>query len=441
MIKLKLSINRQHLWMIISIFLYCFLFTYTVNAQETDCEKTFTSTEGKEFCENVTRTLSQDSIVPASPAISALGVSSETVINPKSPDEFALGLINGFDPNGNFQNGLAMDFNPALLFFGNDITIDGYRENTTTRLLTNTQFSIATTKSDSTEDKSSQLAVGLHLTPWIQDDPRLNRAHLNCIGTALVPKELDSVERKTNIELTEKRKNAKRSLDAAIVSGNAEQVRQQNIAFQAAIDTIAKFNIEIKARRDHPKKVLETCRNDFKENHPNAGGWSIGITPTWLSKEGDLDNLDYTGSTIWTSIATRLGPGKDSLGKITLHAKYRADELAPVAGGNNTFFERDTLTLAGNFSFDGKKNILNDHLQDSKFTFEGAYFDADAEGTTNDDKYYQLSANAQFHVPNIGNNIWLDISFGKTYGREGDDESFGKASFNWAFNDKNEKPK
>ena len=79
--------------------------------------------------------------------------------------------------------------------------------------------------------------------------------------------------------------------------------------------------------------------------------------------------------------------------------------------------------------------MLNGRVTGLNFSVDGAYFNADKKNAA-DDTYYQLNANAQFRLPNIGEKIWFDISYGKTFGRFGDEESFARAGFKWGFNDK-----
>src|ERR1051326_6742315 len=98
-----------------------------------------------------------DLSVPESPAFTVLGVTPQTVTRPASPRALATSLLNGVDPQGNFQTGLALDTVPYLLFMGNSITVNDYRNSTGTRFLSNTQVSFATTKGSS-DDKSLRLA-------------------------------------------------------------------------------------------------------------------------------------------------------------------------------------------------------------------------------------------------------------------------------------------
>src|ERR1043165_2392672 len=58
------------------------------------------------------------STVPNSPAFAVLNGTPEQVIRPSTPRQFGAAVLNGVDPNGNFQTGLAVDANPFMIFGG-----------------------------------------------------------------------------------------------------------------------------------------------------------------------------------------------------------------------------------------------------------------------------------------------------------------------------------
>jgi len=69
----------------------------------------------------------EDFLVPTSPAFAVLGVTPEQVIRPDTPKAFGTALLNGVDPNGNLQSGIAIDFSPYYLFAGRYLTLQKYR--------------------------------------------------------------------------------------------------------------------------------------------------------------------------------------------------------------------------------------------------------------------------------------------------------------------------
>ena len=77
--------------------------------------------------------------VPESPAFTVLDVSSEQVINPANYRTLAFSLLNGLDPSGNGQIGLAIDTKPFYLVGSSSYTLDEYRKNKAMRLLSRLQ--------------------------------------------------------------------------------------------------------------------------------------------------------------------------------------------------------------------------------------------------------------------------------------------------------------
>lgn len=149
-----------------------------------------------------------DLIVPESPAFTVLGLTPNDVVRPSTPRELAVALQNGIDRNGNFQTGVALDFNPWLVFNRNHEEGDytgmlesdsgrGYTDGqfTLARCLKNpsgdhvnwsdcwsqfnpmralvyrTQLSLATAKGTTDQDESFRVAGGIRVTPFDNGDP------------------------------------------------------------------------------------------------------------------------------------------------------------------------------------------------------------------------------------------------------------------------------
>jgi len=371
-----------------------------------------------------------------SPAVAALNATSEKSVAVNSPDEFAVNLLNGFDQNGNFQKGIALDASPFKLFFGGKTTLADYRSSRAIRFLSNTQFSIATVAGDDAEDKSSKLALGLQFSPLDlftlnQSDPKMNDKFLGCSR-----KTLKSIWKNTpRASEIARNKITDQDLRRKIMSskpGDPNYPKKQEIENEWKKILFANLDAEFSG------KEFQNCKEELDSELENANGWTAGLAPVWLSKEGDLDDLEFTGMTAWTSLAINL-PFSDSKffdsdGRITLHANYQFDELSPIAGAENQFEEQDKLVLAALLNLEGPDSLAGDIFQKFKFTFETLYLDADKE-TQPDDSYFQVSAKAQFKMPKIGENIWLNLSYGKTIGRFGEEASFVRTGLNWAFND------
>jgi len=355
-------------------------------AQEASTEEACKAVLGGEsiFCKSLGFT-SDDYGVPKSPAFTVLGVTPESVVRPTSPGDLATSVLDGVDPNGNFQTGYALDTNPYMLLAGPGVTLQEYRENYFARLLANTQVSVATAKGIEDDDESVRVAVGLNVTPWSGADPRMDAEHLECLGKAVG------------------------TFPDAPPPGPNSTPEQQ------AVQTEGREKVLL-AR-------TKSCHDAFRKRAWNASGWTLGVAPTLIAKSGAVEDIEWSGAAIWTSLALDLGsmkvPGIDDVGgQLVAHVRYRAGELAPDSAG--LFFEQDSLLVGAKYRFGGSTFNI---------TGEAAYIMADREGRP-DDTYLNYTGKIEFRV---FENIWVDISGGSSSGREDSDEVFGLGALKIGF--------
>ena len=377
--------------------------------------------EAKKLCDPAAGAANVNQPVPVSPAFSVLGVIADKALEPKTPDELAASLLNGVDPNGNFQTGIAIDTSPYMLWKGPTVTLNKYQNSYATRLLARTQLSIATTKGEDSDDESQRLAIGLILTPWADNkaDPRLNKKWIECIQgniqeayakiatnlqrpRPLRPGEIEGPEHK------QWKSDAKKILD---------EVRTERAKAKALNDTVAQGTT-----------TCEVNREDARKQAWEGSAWTIGLAPSWFSKSGDLDDLDSTGIAAWTSLSYSFSDtgvaGIENLGKAIIHARYRTDEKIAIQNANGQFFDRDSFALSLRWQF-GRPRL--------NFSLEGSLVGADNEGRE-DDTFYEFNAKAKYNIQD--SNIWLTGAIGTTSEKD-DGESTARFSLDWAFNDKN----
>lgn len=387
--------------------------------------KAISEVRKKALCEELARVQVADQIVPDSPALFALGVNPSTAIRPRSPEEFAATILNNVDPNGNFKRGFAIDTNPYLLARGDTLTLSDYNASNMKKVLSNTQLSLAVTKGEDSEDESAQVAIGLHITPWLAIDPRADATHLNCIGDSVVK----SLEKTPFLDRRDYETPAK-YLEAR------DEFR----------DEIAKLRVASLKKED--------CYAKFSKRAEHGSGWTLGVTPTWTSKEGNFNDLESSGVSLWSSLAlgfdafNLLGGGGNALDQknaetadpfqAIFHVRYRADEEPPNPAVQGKFLEQDTLILSGQVRFDGFTAF--GPFKDSQISLEGAYVDSDREQGADID-YFQWSANLTFRAPELAEQVWFDVSAGTTTGRDDnntgeEDETSVRIALKWAFNDK-----
>ena len=324
-----------------------------------------------------------DMSVPESPAFTVLGVTPETVIRPTSPRAFATSLLNGVDQNGNFQSGLAMDFVPYLLVAGDDLTLRKYQTSGIVRLLARTQFSFATTKGATEDDKSMRLAAGLHMTLWDRGDPRMDDELLRCLSGFRLP---------VVINLND-------------VAGN-----------EAARLAAQEFNDALSIR----------CRDEAKERNWNASSWLIGGAPSWISTDGQTKNLGWNGGGFWTSLAYGFEgvPGLEKKSQLIVHARYRNREQVPDPDVTGAFLSQDSIFFGTRFRT-GAPN------------FNGSFEYTFLRSRINGLQFDNSSRLSLLFERRIAGDTWFNLSLGAETGREdGRNNGFVLTSFKWAFSDR-----
>lgn len=358
------------------------------------------------------KNLAEDNRVPDSPAAAVLGVAPTSVLHPTAPPELHAALLKATDANGNIQNGIAFDLNPFMLYAGDSTTLSDYANfSIAERLIANTKVSFATTKGESTDDKSARVALGLH-TSWIFNDPRTDKSYLKCLGDV-----------------------GGRVLDAAGPPPSPfTDDNPKFVAWRSGIEDSLKTPPNAPPRKpDQPARTHAECREDH--SIASRGGIAAGIAPTWESKDGDADSLNGTGLSGWASLSTGLptfgGKWLDP-GTAILTFLYQGNQNAPHPTASNTFIEQDLLVTSAALKLNGSSKWTS--VKDVVMTAEAGYVQADRQGLGQDD-YWQYIGQVQFMVPSISDSIIFDLSLGQTSDRI-KDESFGKLSLRWKFNEK-----
>lgn len=324
-----------------------------------------------------------DMSVPESPAFTVLGITPQTVIRPTSPRAFATSLLNGVDQNGNFQSGLAMDFVPYLLVAGDDLTLRKYQNSRIVQLLSRTQFSFATTKGATEDDKSLRLALGLHLTLWDRGDPRLDQTLMKCLSRLVLP------------HIT----------DLGDTEGNARKRREAQEVNDA-------LSIE--------------CREKAQKDNWNATSWIIGAAPSWISKDGQTKNMQWNGGGFWTSFAYGFEgvPGLEKKSQLILHARYRNREQVPDPDVTGAFLSQDSMFFGARF-------------RTGSPTFNGSFEYTFLRSRFAGLKFDNASRLSLGFERRIAGDTWFNLSLGGETGRQdGHNNGFVLTSFKWAFSDR-----
>ena len=349
-----------------------------------------------------------DMSVPESPAFTVLGVTPETVIRPTSPRAFATSLLNGVDQNGNFQSGLAMDFVPYLLVAGDDLTLRKYQTSPVVRLLARTQFSFATTKGATEDDKSMRLALGLHVALWDRGDPRLDETLMSCLSAFRLPPPPRFLECELPDNPTDADREAFRRCQESI-----EAERQQRAA-------------QVQEAREFNDSVSTRCRDESRERNWNASSWIIGAAPSWISTDGQTKNMRWNGGGFWTSLAYGFEgvPGLEKNSQLIVHGRYRNREIVPDPITTGAFLSQDSFFFGTRFRTGSPTFNGSFEYTFMRSRFAGLQFD-------------NSSRLSLLFERRIAGDTWFNLSLGGETGRQdGRNNGFVLTSFKWAFSDR-----
>jgi len=336
-----------------------------------------------------------DLSVPESPAFTVLGVTPNAIARPGTPREFATSLLNGLDKNGNFQTGLAIDTAPFMLFNGQNVTLQDYNDYYLTRLLSRTQFSLATTKGAASDDTATRLALGLNMTLWDKGDARVYHPKrgpdgdvLTCFKANIQPPDAPSSAVPTPAEI------------AAI---NAKAIAANN-------------------------KVADACRDKVRKANWNATGWVIAYAPSWITKNGQNTALKWNGGAFWSSFAYGFDglPSLQKIAQLIVHARYRSNEQVADPARPGRFISQNSSFFGGRFRAGNPAFAFN---------FEASYIrNRIAPSRTFTSGRYAFGAEAR-----ITDNFYLVVTGGNGPGDAGaPNKGFFMSSFKYGFNKKSQ---
>ena len=336
------------------------------------------SAEEKEQTDFEKRNL--DLALPDSPAFTVLGLTPHSVVRPSSPRELATSLLNGVDPRGNLQTGVAVDTVPYLLFEGKQLQLKDYEGTYFKRFLARTQTSLALVKGTSEGDKSSRLSLGFRMTPWDEGDPHLDQELRDCFAQASQKSlpEPDPVLNKNNVDDI-----------TPVTQKDLKEMKSQLL------------------EKSDPEKLfanaISDCRAAARDRNWNAAAWTIGVAPTWISETGTLGSLQGDGVGLWTSLSYGFKGIKfldlEHKAQTIFHVRYRSNEHVSDSSTKGAFFEQESVLVGTRFRVGTQKFNVS---------LEGDFVHADPK-TSKPNDYYRMVVGADIL---LGGNVWLEFALG-----------------------------
>lgn len=373
-----------------------------------------------------------DLAIPDSPALTALGLGPNLVERPGSPREFAASMLHGIDTNGNVQTGISIDAAPYLWYRGREMTLSEYQQRYLLRFLSRTQLSFAATHGDSAEDEGTEFALGLRVTPWDEGDPRMDEELGECLRDAVLDIEIgiqgkaDALMADRSVLETQKER-IERRINGEKKNGDREKL---DVLDEILDDINGKIKMLDKQREQtvtpnfsemnaRSTAAITDCRKKryYRTALWNRPGWSLGVAPTFTSATGAEDDLESSGTALWTSLAFNLW----DLGQLVLHARYRNNETAPDPSVAGRFIQQDSFRAGGRVRF-GSPGL--------NFNLEGVHVTENRKGYRGDDKKIQYGAGMEYR---IADDLWFVFTAGSEAYDNKEDNLIMLASLRWAF--------
>ena len=443
------------------------------NSPETGCK------DGDKECEDgIFRYLSDDTsfteidddfLVPSSPAFAVLGISPENVVRPTQPKAFGAALLNGVDPSGTLQTGIAIEGSLLSLFSSRKISLTDYRKNARKRWLARSQISFATTQASSDDDEALRMALGLRVVILDKGDVRFGKNFEDAVGRNL-SETLDGQLNAIKIDLRRAADHVQCRYDVEngqfTVSTYLQAVRENSCPpifdeVKLELETKYKSSDEItKENQDLYDLVFENIpEKDANEAEANtllvkeeaaklwkaevdkfhASAWNasnitLGTAITLESETGSYNDFGNTGFAFYATGAYGFGDVKmfdlqDNAHFIT-HLRYQTNQLVTATEDDVDPYTQDLLTIGTQFRIRGPN--FNSQSPGRTVTFFGEfnYMLADPEGMDSDSS---IRYAAGLDIP-LTKQASLQFSIGQEEGSDlKTDSSFALGDIKWAF--------
>ena len=327
--------------------------------------------------------------VPDSPAFAVLGIAPKNINRPSTPQEFGLAALNGVDPQGNLQSGLAITTVPFLLF--SDVTLSDYRNLFIPRTLSRLSLSLATSKGGSDNDNSAKVGAGLNLVLFDGGDPRFDKAYERCVVSTVFEPAFAAFE--------------------ATAQGTNEPLLDFLNRQEGTLNDVLRTK----------QPAYERCRAESGRRTWNYSAIEVGAGQAWLSADGKWNNLSPDTSAFYAAISlgfserlefrwnianatTSVVPEDTWGGQLVLSAKYANNESIADPDNEGAFLKQD-LTTVGSLLRYGSQSLL--------FYVDGSY--AWGRRANVDINTSRIAVGAEIA---LSDGLWLDISAGANGGAD-----------------------
>ena len=313
-----------------------------------------------------------DLSIPSSPAFSVLGFTPENVIRPDSPQELAVGLLQGLDHFGEDNYGFSIDTRPFLIFGGDKITLQQYKTERAKRFLANLQLSAASVSAS--ENNTKRYSVGLRYS-HSDNDIRLDADLASCVNP-----EIQSILEST---------------DADTLFGEMALINSGSVSLK-------------------DNKKLSSCYKgalERTEKRWNAGGFDVGLA--FMDVDSDLGS--DAGVAFWASKSWKTS----SNGQLIIHGRYSKDLVTIDSKAAEPFSVSDEELLALRYRHGRADRALLFEASHSKNKLK--------LGDSKDISTLLIGAELK-----LADRVWFQLSIADHYGDVADEEDpVFSGNFRW----------
>jgi len=414
-----------------------------------------------------------DLTAPTNTLYTLIGATPETIITPKSGDEFAFSFLpQAVDAFGNDQFAIGLELNPGLMrlperveisdVFSNSISENG-RRFARARQLSRFSFTSAVSRTPSTGN-GTQFGLGLSFTHDSKSALNNGEEFFECVDESKKSIDRTGLEFQNAITLIRKALNGtkidnqeKNNIITAILTGDKglteNQIRimlsQRGIVedvITGIIPELVTANGSINAATIKAfGKIHSNCIQ--RVSRWNRSALSLGFAGYYTDVEsvsGDADSTDETmvktsagstgGAGGWFSYAFPFGKAESSDSQIILHARSTQNLLRAVSSGDGEIIEEIDLTSVGlryTRQFSATLNQMDANARATRGFLEVSFSREDSS-VSGDDDFLQFGIGAEFK---IRRGIFFQFVFGDTVGSNVDRAPNLSGQFKWSISD------
>lgn len=362
-----------------------------------------------------------DLSAPTAPGLVMIGVSPKDAADPGNFKDFAVDAASFVDGD-TLKPGLAFSGTPFWWNWNDDpdavlFTLDDYQDSNSTtylhRLAARTQISLGTaqTKGQAT-DKSIKVGFGFSTQLLDSQDQRLSDHSYNCIQDVWIR---DVEPQFYRVEALANQK-ARQQLGLPSVGRPPFDLEAKFIELQDKLRQEELQKLKLSSFSVEKKRCLEAAAQRFLA----SPSWVVGGGLAALSDSGELEDIDYSGASIWSTF--RYPFTQDGSGALTFFVRGDLDRefslksagtgeanaiLAAVSG----VYETDTLKIDGTVSYTYKD------------------YDNPALGV---DDFVRISGTIGYK---IREGVWIEGSAGAVSNAKFEEEGFGLLNLKLDFGD------